>query len=154
MLFLNQNQLMKLIKSSIEDPTPEPVEEPKSVVSTQLIDCDITKIQNQLQKFASERDWEQFHTPKNLSMALSVEASELVEIFQWLSPEESSHPDQKQTQSIQSEVADIAMYLIRICQILEIDLESAIQEKIIQNENKYPVELSKGNARKYNQRDK
>ena len=114
----------------------------------------ITKIQNQLSRFASERDWEQFHTPKNLSMALSVEASELVEIFQWLSPEESSHPDQKQTQSIQIEVADIAMYLIRICQILEIDLESAIQEKIIQNENKYPVELSKGNARKYNQRDK
>ena len=114
----------------------------------------ITKIQNQLSRFASERDWEQFHTPKNLSMALSVEASELVEIFQWLTPEESTHPDQKQTQSVQSEVADIAMYLIRICQILEIDLESAIQEKIIQNENKYPVELSKGTARKYNQRGK
>ena len=115
---------------------------------------DISEIQDKLEIFATERDWGQFHTPKNLSMALSIEASELVEIFQWLTPEESSCPDQKQTQSIQSEVADIAMYLIRICQILEIDLESAIQEKIIQNENKYPVELSKGNARKYNQRDK
>jgi len=114
----------------------------------------ITKIQNQLSRFASERDWEQFHTPKNLSMALSVEASELVEIFQWLTPEESSFPDQKQSKYIRSEVADIAMYLIRICQILEIDLESAIQEKLIQNEKKYPVELSKGNARKYNQSDK
>ena len=115
---------------------------------------DYNKIKKEIKEFVDERDWEQFHTPKNLSMALSVEASELVEIFQWLTPEESTHPDQKQTQSIQSEVADIAMYLIRICQILEIDLESAIQEKIIQNENKYPIELSKGNARKYNQRDK
>ena len=114
----------------------------------------ITKIQNQLSRFASERDWEQFHTPKNLSMALSVEASELVEIFQWLTPEESSFPNQKQTDSIRIEVADIAMYLIRFCDVLDIDLEEAIEEKLIQNENKYPVELSKGNARKYNQRDK
>ena len=114
---------------------------------------DITKIQNQLNNFASEREWEQFHTPKNLSMALSVEASELVEIFQWLTPEESNSPDQRQLDSIQSEVADIAMYLIRICDVLEIDLERAIEEKLIQNGSKYPVELSKGSAKKYNQRD-
>ena len=61
---------------------------------------DITKIQNQLQKFAVDRDWEQFHTPKNLAMALSVEASELVEIFQWLNAEESNSPDQKKTEEI------------------------------------------------------
>ena len=114
---------------------------------------DIFKIQNQLQKFASERDWEQFHSPKNLSMALSVEASELVEIFQWLTLEESNFPDQKQLDSIRSEVADIAMYLIRFCDVLEINLEEAIEEKFIENGNKYPVELSKGSSKKYNQRD-
>ena len=114
---------------------------------------DIFKIQNQLQKFASERDWEQFHSPKNLSMALSVEASELVEIFQWLTLEESNFPDQKQLASIRSEVADIAMYLIRFCDLLKINLEEAIEEKLIENGNKYPVEVSKGSSKKYNQRD-
>ena len=112
---------------------------------------DITKIQNQLRDFASERDWEQFHTPKNLAMALSVEASELVEIFQWITPDKSKSPDQKQLDSIRSEVADIAMYLIRFCSILDIDLEEAIKRKIIHNEDKYPISLSKGNAKKYNQ---
>ena len=114
---------------------------------------DIFKIQNQLQKFASERDWEQFHSPKNLSMALSVEASELVEIFQWLTLEESNFPDQKQLDSIRSEVADIAMYLIRYCDVLKINLEEAIEEKFIENGNKYPIELSKGSSKKYNHRD-
>ncbi|MDC3315820.1 nucleotide pyrophosphohydrolase [Candidatus Thioglobus sp.] len=114
---------------------------------------DITNIQHQLKKFASERDWEQFHTPKNLAMALSVEASELVEIFQWLEPEESKLPDKKQIELINSEVADIAMYLLRFCDLLDINLESAIQRKIVKNEEKYPVNLSKGNAKKYNQRD-
>ena len=114
---------------------------------------DISKIQNQLKKFAIERDWEQFHTPKNLSMALSVEASELVEIFQWLRAEESSSPDENQIKEINSEVADIAMYLLRFCSILEIDLEKAIKDKLVKNAEKYPVSLSKGNAKKYNQRE-
>ena len=114
---------------------------------------DISKIQNQLKKFAIERDWEQFHTPKNLSMALSVEASELVEIFQWLSAEESISLDKKQTDAIKSEVADIAMYLLRFCSILEIDLEKSIEDKLVKNAEKYPVSLSKGNAKKYNQRE-
>ena len=113
---------------------------------------DISKIQNQLKKFAIERDWEQFHTPKNLSMALSVEASELVEIFQWLRAEESISPDQKQIESINDEVADIAMYLLRFCSVLEIDLESAIKSKLERNAEKYPINLSKGNSQKYNKR--
>ena len=112
----------------------------------------ISKIQSQLENFASERDWEQFHTPKNLSMALSVEASELVEIFQWLNPEESNSPNQKQIQEINSEVADIAMYLLRFCSVLGIDIEEAIEKKLEKNALKYPVNLSKGNAQKYNQR--
>ena len=112
----------------------------------------ISEIQDKLENFASERDWEQFHTPKNLSMALSVEASELVEIFQWLKPEESNSPNQKQIQEINSEVADIAMYLLRFCSVLGIDIEEAIEKKLEKNALKYPVNLSKGNAQKYNQR--
>ena len=112
----------------------------------------ISEIQDKLDIFASERDWGQFHTPKNLSMALSVEASELVEIFQWLKPEESNSPNQKQSQEINSEVADIAMYLLRFCSVLGIDIEEAIEQKLEKNALKYPVSLSKGNAQKYNQR--
>ena len=113
---------------------------------------DINNIQNQLQNFASERDWEQFHTPKNLAMALSVEAAELVEIFQWLNPEQSKLPDKRQLELINSEVADIAMYLLRFCDLLDVNLEDAIQTKIVKNAEKYPINLSKGNAKKYNQR--
>ena len=112
----------------------------------------ISEIQNQLKKFAIERDWEQFHTPKNLAMALSVEASELVEKFQWLNVEESNSPDQRQIEEINSEVADIAMYLLRFCSVLGIDLEKVIESKLERNAEKYPVNLSKGNAQKYNQR--
>ena len=112
----------------------------------------ISEIQNQLKKFAIERDWEQFHTPKNLAMALSVEASELVEIFQWLNVEESNSPDQSQIEEINNEVADIAMYLLRFCSVLGIDLENAIERKLERNTQKYPVNLSKGNAQKYDQR--
>ena len=114
---------------------------------------DIFDIQNQLKEFASERDWEQFHTPKNLAMALSVESSELVEIFQWLNPEESQLPNKQQLELINSEVADIAMYLLRFCDLLDVNLERAIEEKLVKNAQKYPVTLSKGNAKKYNQRD-
>jgi len=112
----------------------------------------ISEIQNQLKKFAIERDWEQFHTPKNLAMALSVEASELVEIFQWLNVEESNSPDQGQIKKINNEVADIAMYLLRFCSVLGIDLEKVIESKLERNAEKYPVNLSKGNAQKYDQR--
>jgi NTP pyrophosphatase (non-canonical NTP hydrolase) len=113
---------------------------------------DINNIQNQLQNFASERDWEQFHTPKNIAMALSVECSELVEIFQWLNPEESKLPDKMQLELINNEVADIAMYLLRFCDLLGLNLENAIQEKLVKNAEKYPINLSKGNAKKYNRR--
>jgi len=113
---------------------------------------DINNIQNQLQNFASERDWEQFHTPKNIAMALSVECSELVEIFQWLNPEESKLPNKMQLKLINNEVADIAMYLLRFCDLLDLNLENAIQEKLVKNAEKYPINLSKGNAKKYNRR--
>ena len=110
------------------------------------------KIKKIIRKFASERNWDKYHTPKNLSMALSVEASELVEIFQWLTQEESKNIDSKDIQSVKDEVADILIYLIRIADKLDIDLEEAILEKIEKNSEKYPVELSKDNAVKYNKR--
>ena len=113
---------------------------------------DLEKIKKIIGEFASERNWDKYHTPKNLSMALSVESSELVEIFQWLTQEESKNIDSKDIQSVKDEVADILIYLIRIADKLDIDLEEAVLEKIKKNTKKYPVELSKDNAVKYNKR--
>ena len=109
----------------------------------------IELIQKRLSKFAQDRDWEQFHTPKNLTMALSVEASELVEIFQRLTPEQSNNLTDKQMASIKEEIADVAIYLLRLCDVLDIDIESSVMDKIKVNSDKYPVNLSKGNAKKY-----
>jgi NTP pyrophosphatase (non-canonical NTP hydrolase) len=113
----------------------------------------IKQIQNQLSDFASDRDWEQFHTPKNLTMALSVETSELVEIFQWLTPEQSSNLSNKQMKAIEEEVADVAIYLLRLSDVLGVNLSDVVENKIKVNGEKYPVALSKGNAKKYNQRE-
>jgi len=114
---------------------------------------DISKIQKQLSMFTSDRDWEQFHTPKNLAMALSVETSELVEIFQWLTPGQSSNLNEKQINAVNEEVADVAIYLLRLCDVLGINLSDVVENKIKVNREKYPVALSKGNAKKYNQRE-
>ena len=101
---------------------------------------DIPKIQARLKEFALERDWDQYHSPKNLSMALSVEASELMEIFQWVGAEESrkvvDHPDK--LVQVQAEIADICIYAIRLAGVIGIDLETAIDQKIDQNIEKYP----------------
>jgi NTP pyrophosphatase (non-canonical NTP hydrolase) len=109
----------------------------------------INNIQKQLSDFADERDWNQFHNPKNLAMALSVEASELVEIFQWLTPEQAEEiMDSSQSDHVKEEVADVMIYLLRLADKLDIDLESIVSDKIVQNGKKYPVNLSKGNADK------
>jgi len=109
----------------------------------------IKTIQKQLSDFADERDWDQFHNPKNLAMALSVEASELVEIFQWLTPEQAEEiMDSSQSDHVKEEVADVMIYLLRLADKLDIDLESIVNDKIVQNGKKYPVNLSKGNADK------
>ena len=109
----------------------------------------IEKIQKILSEFAKEREWEQFHTPKNLTMALSVESSELVEIFQWLTPEQSSNLTDKQKVLVKEEIADIAIYLLRLCDVLDVDIETSVVDKIKINSDKYPVDLSKGSADKY-----
>jgi len=109
----------------------------------------IDNIQKQLSDFANERDWNQFHNPKNLAMALSVEASELVEIFQWLTPEQAELVMMSaESEHVKEEMADIMIYLIRMADKLDINLESAVNNKIIQNGEKYPVSLSKGSAKK------
>ncbi len=103
----------------------------------------IKKIQKQLSDFADERDWDQFHNPKNLAMALSVEASELVEIFQWLTPEQAEMiMSSSESEHVKEEIADIMIYLIRMADKLNVDLESAVDDKIIKNSIKHPTEAS------------
>ena len=102
-----------------------------------------------LRTFADERNWHQFHTPKNLAMALSVEASELVEIFQWLTPEEAAAVmDTERAQSVRDEVADVMTYLLRFADVLDIDLDAAMACKVERNAKRYTVEASKGSAAK------
>ncbi|HEY9050723.1 MAG TPA: nucleotide pyrophosphohydrolase [Gammaproteobacteria bacterium] len=115
----------------------------------------IKNIQQQLHQFARERDWDQFHNPKNLAAALSVEASEILELFQWLTPEQSLaiKDKPKEKQHAADEIADTFIYLLRLADKLEIDIEAAIESKMKRNAEKYPVELAKGNATKYNKRD-
>lgn len=96
-------------------------------------------LQQRLRQFADERDWQRFHTPKNLAMALSVEASELVEIFQWLTPDESSAVmDSDEAEHVREELADILIYLVRLADVLEVDLEAAGQAKIARNAQRVP----------------
>ena len=112
---------------------------------------DIKKIQKKLREFADERDWEQFHDPKNLSMALSVEVAELVEIFQWSKSgglDEINDP--KKRKEIEREIADIFNYLVKLVDLLDMDLERASLDKIEENSKKYPVKSSKGKSEKYN----
>ena len=95
------------------------------------------KIKNEIKEFVEERDWEQFHTPKNLSMALSVEASELLEIFQWQKEEEYKNATEKEKEMIKDEIADILYYLVRISEKLNINIEEAFFNKMKKNREKY-----------------
>lgn len=112
---------------------------------------DINKLLELQRKFVKDRDWDVFHTPKNLSMALAGEAGELVEIFQWLTAEESFDvmKDTAKATQIRHELADILYYTLRIADRLDVDLEKSLIEKLKQNAKRYPVKLSKGNAKKY-----
>ena len=111
---------------------------------------DIKEIQDKLAKFAEERDWDQFHSPKNLVMALTSEVGELNELFQWLTEEQSKNVDNDE---IRQEIADIFIYILRLADKLNINIENAVKEKMEINAKKYPVDLAKGNATKYNKRD-
>jgi dCTP diphosphatase len=99
-----------------------------------------------IRSFCDERDWEQYHNPKNLSMSVAIEAAELMEIFQWLTTEQSEYQklDSGQKQAVKEEIADIAIYCIRMTQVLKFDMLAAIKEKIDLNEIKYPADKVKG----------
>lgn len=106
-------------------------------------------LRDELRRFAENRDWDQFHSPKNLASALAVEAAELLEPFQWLTEEQSRHLTAEQSAAVRDEMADVLLYLIRLADKLGIDLESAARDKIARNSDKYPVEKAKGSSKKY-----
>jgi dCTP diphosphatase len=106
-------------------------------------------LQQRLAVFAAARDWQQFHSPKNLAMALSVEVAELVEEFQWLTEEQSHALDAARRERVRLELADVFIYLLRLADRLDVDLMRAADDKIEQNERKYPAERVRGDARKY-----
>ena len=105
-------------------------------------------LKKRLREFARERDWEQFHSPKNLSMALIVEAAELVEHFQWLTETQSKHLPEKTLHDVEQEMADVFIYLNRLADLLGVDLMDAARRKIELNAKKYPAHEVRGKADK------
>ncbi len=102
-----------------------------------------------LREFAGERDWEQFHTPKNLAMAVAGEAGELLAEFQWLTPEESASLAGQRLDAVAAEMADVLIYLVRLADVLGVDLLQAAAGKVAANERRYTVERSRGSAEKF-----
>ena len=107
------------------------------------------ELSGKVRQFADERDWAQFHSPKNLSMALSVECAELMEHFQWLTENQSRKLGSKKSREVEKELADVQIYLIRLSQVLGIDLMAASRKKLVGNARKYPVKKARGSAKKY-----
>lgn len=110
---------------------------------------DFEHIRQQVREFVAARDWEQFHSPKNLAMALIVEAAELVEHFQWLTEDQSDHLPPEKLAEVELELADIQVYLISLAARLGVDIPAAVQKKLALNAAKYPVDKARGNAKKY-----
>ncbi len=111
----------------------------------------LTELAAAVREFGRERDWHLYHTPKNLAAALVVEAAELLEPFQWLTPEESQNlPEHKRT-AVQQEMADVLIYLVSLANVLEVDLLRAAEEKLAINARKYPVHKAKGSCAKYDE---
>jgi NTP pyrophosphatase (non-canonical NTP hydrolase) len=113
----------------------------------------IDDVTSRIQKFADDRDWNQFHTPKNLIMAATSELGELAETLQWKSEVEVQEFIESEygRSRVSEEIADVAIYLIRLCQKIEVDFTEILLAKIDQNESKYPVSTSKGSSKKYNE---
>lgn len=108
-------------------------------------------LRERLRQFANERDWAQFHAPKNLAIALAVEAAEVLEHFQWLTEQQSMTLGQRKLDEVRLELADVFIYLLRLADELGVDLLAAADEKIALNERKYPAHLVRGDARKYDE---
>ncbi len=111
----------------------------------------LANLRLKLRRFAAERDWDQFHSPKNLAMALSVEAAELLEHFQWLSDAESAALSPETRSKVSEELADVLLYLVRLADKLDVDLAAAASEKLKVNADKYPVDKARGSAKKYSE---
>lgn len=109
----------------------------------------LNDLKERMATFVRERDWEQFHSPKNLSMSIAIEAAELMEHFQWLSVEESQHLDSKALQEVGEELADIILYTLSMANFLQIDLAETVSAKMVKNEHKYPKDQVRGKAHKY-----
>jgi len=111
----------------------------------------IKEISKLIQAFRDARDWQQFHSPKNLACSISIEAAELLEKFQWCDTEESFDIAAKKKEEIRQEIADVATYLIGLADTLEIDLLEAVSEKLRLNDAKYPAERARGSSKKYDE---
>jgi len=107
------------------------------------------ELRDRLRRFVAERDWDQFHSPKNLAMALSVEAAELVEQFQWLTEEQSQRLAPEKLEAVRDEMADVLVYLVRLADKLDVDLMAAAARKIEKNALKYPADKVRGSMKKY-----
>ncbi len=112
---------------------------------------DFNEIMKQLLAFRDERDWRQFHDPKNLAAAIAIEAAELQEIFLWCKVEESRQRATEKKKEVADEIADIMMYCLLFAHETGVDIEQAIKEKMLANARKYPVEKARGNSKKYNE---
>jgi dCTP diphosphatase len=113
------------------------------------MDAELEQLQADLRRFAAERDWGQFHSPKNLAASLSIEAAEVLEHFQWLTDAQSHALSEEQRQQVGHEIADVLLYLLQLADKLGIDPLAAAREKLAINATKYPVDLAKGTSRKY-----
>lgn len=111
----------------------------------------LVELRDALRAFAAERDWDQFHSPRNLAAALAVEAAELLEPFQWLTDEQSRELSTEARAAVEQEMADVLLYLVRLADKLGVDLEQAARAKIELNAQKYPVERARGSSRKYDE---
>ncbi|MBP2705476.1 nucleotide pyrophosphohydrolase [Microbispora sp. RL4-1S] len=112
------------------------------------VTTEVERLAERLRDFARARDWEQFHTPKNLAMALAGEVGELVAEFQWLTPDESRALDEAAFGRVRSELADVTAYLVRLADLLDVDLIEAANAKLLENERRYDSDLYRGSARK------
>ena len=113
----------------------------------------LTDLRNSLRRFAADRDWDQYHSPKNLASALIVEAAELLEHFQWLTADGSRALTAKQVALVREEMADVLIYLVRLADKLNVDLLEAARKKLGKNAQKYPVYKARGSSRKYSELD-
>jgi dCTP diphosphatase len=114
-----------------------------------VAEADFDRIKKQVRQFVVERDWDQFHSPKNLSMALIVEAAEMVEHFQWLTEEQSCNLSPEKLAEVELELADIQVYLISLAEKLQLDLIAAVDKKLVLNAEKYPADKVRGSSKKY-----